>query len=215
VAADGSEANGEAANNADATAATPDASTTAAANGAAADATTASTAQPVDGAAGDSSGEAVVAGVGPGGEGFVIEIFGHHYHNDADAGTNIRANFVRNTLIKNILTKKIKLPVVNANGETVTEEFTMNELGVDFPVIVYNGTLEQEEIGEGGAKVSDGYSKGAGKTTTLQKSRFIVQMSWKPTPATERLNNRKQHQAQPKEDTALAGVTNPEQGNTP
>ena len=56
------------------------------------------------------------------------------------------------------------------------QKFTMNELGVDFPVVVYDGVPEREEIGEGGTKVTDAaYAKGGGKTIVLQKARFIVQ----------------------------------------
>jgi type IV pilus assembly protein PilM len=187
-----------------------------AANAPAPDATMPPATEPTDGAAGDAAVDAVATGVGPSGEGFVIEIYGHHYHNDTESGNDIRGNFVRNTLIKNILSKQIELPYIDERGQAVVGKFTMKELGVDFPVVVYEGTLEQEEIGEGGVRVSDGggYGRAAGKTTVLQKARFVVQLAWKPTPATERINNRKPP-AQPKDETTLAGVTNAETGSTP
>ncbi len=140
----------------------PDAEDPAATNGdatAVADATAPppSTAVPSPDATGEAAsteagGDAVATGVGPSGEGFVIEIYGHHYHNDAEAGSNNRGTFVRNTFIKNLLNKQIELPVITANGQTVLEKFTMNELGVDFPVVVYAPPVEQEIIGEGGMK---------------------------------------------------------------
>ncbi len=168
-----------------------------------------------DAASGEAGGEAVASGVGPSGEGFVIEIYGHHYHNDADAGSNNRGTFVRNTFVKNLLTKQIELPVVMANGQTVLQKFTMNELGVDFPVVVYAPPVEQETIGEGGTRITDSaYTKPVGKTTVLQKAVFVVQFAWKPTAATERLNKRNQSQPA-KAETELASVPNSEQGNTP
>ncbi len=78
---------------------------------------------------------------GPQGKGWMIRLTGYHYHN-ADQ-RNQGAEFVRNTLIENLRTKKIKLP----NPEThVLREVSMSDLGISYPVLVNPLGVEDEEV---------------------------------------------------------------------
>ena len=48
---------------------------------------------------------------GPKGPGWIVKLEGCHYHNDMqNAGSNFGAQYVRNTLIENLLNAKVKLP---------------------------------------------------------------------------------------------------------
>jgi hypothetical protein len=139
------------------------------------------------------SGEAAPAG--PTGEGFVIEMEGHHFHND---DRNQGAVFVRNTFIANLQNKVIQLPVYDDQGRPGMAAFTMKELGVDFPVIISDGLLETLQIDETGQIISQdsGYGgtvaplPGAKPPITVKQYNFRVQFCWKPTPASKRLEAR-------------------------
>jgi type IV pilus assembly protein PilM len=168
------------------------------------------------------------AAVGPTEAGWVIELEGHHYHNE---GFQLRGEmFIRETLIKNLEEMKVTLPVYT-NGATQMVPFTMKELGVDFPVITYVGKLTDVTVGDptqsgyGGAApapatvaetstaTAAGTAPGA-TPLTLRECRFRVQFCWKPTPASQRLKNR-ETEKQPKPTQELAAAPAPEQETTP
>jgi hypothetical protein len=72
---------------------------------------------------------------GPTGEGWVIQIVGHHFHND---GQNEGTQFVRSTLIKNLMEGSIPLPD-GPKGEVIDVPYS--ELGISFPVIITNNRI--------------------------------------------------------------------------
>ncbi|MEM6330700.1 MAG: type IV pilus assembly protein PilM [Planctomycetota bacterium] len=92
------------------------------------------------GGAGDGTGE---GGGGPTGEGWVIQLVGHHFHNSLtdDEGNplnsvdldNEGAQFVNKTLIKNLLEASVLLPD-GENGELV--EVPLTKLQISHPVLV-------------------------------------------------------------------------------
>jgi type IV pilus assembly protein PilM len=88
--------------------------------------------EPTDGAAAAAGAE---EGSGepdsPTGKGWVIELRGHHYHNEDMS--NQGAQYVRKTLIKNLRTGSIRLP--DGPGGSF-EDLTTKELGISFPVLV-------------------------------------------------------------------------------
>jgi type IV pilus assembly protein PilM len=156
-------------------------------------------------AAGDPAATGEAPPVGPTGEGWVIQLTGHHYHN-ADQ-RNQGAVFIRNTLLKNLETKKITLPVFGAEGQVQMETFTMQELGIDYPVLVEVSRLIEEPIGE------ENPSNPAAKPVTLLRCEFVVQFCWKETPASKRLQLRKPKEQQASE--TLAATAKSEQEATP
>jgi type IV pilus assembly protein PilM len=97
-----------------------------------------------DGAAGDEE----IAG--PSGPGWVVQLTGYHYHNFDVAGPAQGAQYVRNTLIRNLHNQVIQLPkatiqegvgdepiVILPTGENAeSEEVTMGELGVSYATLV-------------------------------------------------------------------------------
>ncbi|NUQ61850.1 MAG: type IV pilus assembly protein PilM [Pirellulales bacterium] len=70
---------------------------------------------------------------GPSGPGWVIQLSGYHYHNKDVAGGNQGAEFIRNTIIRELNFGKVILPT--PDGQNV-EPVSMKELGIGFPVLV-------------------------------------------------------------------------------
>ena len=71
---------------------------------------------------------------GPKGRGWVIELQGYHDFNVN--GRNQGAQYVRDTIIKNLESMVIQLP--EGPGATQTRRFTLKELGITYPVLVAN-----------------------------------------------------------------------------
>ena len=90
------------------------------------------------------------AAAGPKGPGWIVQISGYHYHN-ADQ-KDYGAEYVRKTLIENLRNKKVKLP---SSEPGVTEEVTMPELGISYPVLVTTPKLERDELANPNAEAAD------------------------------------------------------------
>ncbi len=157
-------------------------------------------ANPADGQAGET---------GPKGPGRIVRLCGHHWHN-ADRA-NQGAQFVRNTLIDNILLGKVELPRGDRGG---LETVSMEELGVVHPVLVNPLKVYPQEVidpnaepatGYGGAgrmmeggmpgmpgmarpRPTPGAAAGAstGNTISLLRFDFDVQFCWQPKTPSER-----------------------------
>ncbi|MGA2797763.1 MAG: pilus assembly protein PilM [Thermoguttaceae bacterium] len=130
--------------------------------------------------AGEQSGEQANLG-GPKGPGWIVKLEGCHYHNDS--GDNSGAQYVRNTLVDNLLNTKVELP----NDKGVLESVSMQELGITYPILVNPKKLEDEEIdtpiagAEGGGRRADGSDR-----IKLQRFDFNVQFCWQPKSPSER-----------------------------
>ena len=158
-------------------------------------------------AAEGAAAEGAVQG-GPSGPGWVIQINGHHYHNQQKFGrSQIGAEYIRNEFIAKLRNQKFLLPV----GEKgATEPVTAKELGLDYVVLVDPRRPEKVTIpdpnavpGEGGGGAEGGAGKGEAAARTIEVTRmdFRVEMCWKPTPPSERLKNKKK-EGEPKPEGA-------------
>ena len=163
-------------------------------------------ANPADGQSGET---------GPKGPGWIVRLSGHHWHNAKR--DNQGAQFVRNTLIDNILLGKVEIPRGNRDG---LETVSLEELGITHPVLVnplrvypkevinpnadpetgYGGTGNPMGPGMGMGKMArprptPGAAAGAntGNTVLLQRFDFDVQFCWQPKTPSER------HEAKEKE----------------
>jgi hypothetical protein len=200
------------------------------ANGDAADPAADATADPA--AAGDSSATGEAPPAGPTGEGWVIELEGHHFHNKDRL--NRGAVYVKNTLIRNLENAHVDLPVFDEQGRETIKRFSMKELGIDFAVIVVGSKLESVIIGEETSQPTSGSAtvppatdaaksaaaNGAGvqavttqalgvpKPIIVDKFSFIVQFCWKETPASARLEKAK-GEGQPKPTSEVASASQP------
>jgi type IV pilus assembly protein PilM len=145
-----------------------------------------STAAPAATPTGEPSGEQANL-AGPKGPGWIVKLEGCHYHNES--GDNSGAQYVRNTLIENLLNAKVKLPTgeKDPNGKDVMEDVSMQEMGITYPILVNPKKLEDEEIdnpiavAESGGRRADESGK-----IRLQRFDFNVQFCWQPKSPSER-----------------------------
>lgn len=162
----------------------PEANVAAAAEGDAADATAAE-APPADPAA-DPAAAAGVAG--PKGPGWVVQITGHHFHNQEQG--NEGEQFVRSTIVRNLLGEGDEVPVSAGvkSGETVP----VTDLGIGYPVLVLSSPIRKVQVqttaaGSTGVAGGPGFEGGASGTGTdsgtveLKRYDFILQFGWQPT----------------------------------
>ena len=147
--------------------------------------------------AGEQSGEQANLS-GPKGPGWIIKIEGHHYHNDMKSGKNFGAQYVRDTLIENLLNMKVKLPTqtqkLNDKGVMVDvmEDVSMQELGITYPVLVNPKSLDEDLVDNpyASSDAAGGNRTGADDAAIgkikLQRFDFVVQFCWQPKSPSER-----------------------------
>jgi type IV pilus assembly protein PilM len=127
---------------------------------------------------------------GPTGPGWVIELRGYHFHNEGLE--NNSAAFVRQTLINNLRTQKIKL--ADKDGNLV--EVPIAELGISHPVITSDLSTPRPY------PMRDPDDEA--KEIKLLRWDFRVQFAWSPTPLSKREELKKQ-KAEGTQGDALAG----------
>jgi type IV pilus assembly protein PilM len=132
--------------------------------------------------------------------GWVIEIQAHHFHNE-DA-MNSEKDYVRETVLKNLMQGTVKLP---------EGDFTYEDLGISFPTItrvspsstthyIYLEGGDDGGMGMGGMGM--GGMGGMGSSTTTNPAddenvyeakvySFVIQMAWEPRTVQERLDAKK------------------------
>jgi len=147
-------------------------------------------AQPA-GAPGTPDASSANPATGPTGDGWVIQIKGHHYHNQ-DPG-NEGPQYVRKTLLKNLEQMSILLP--GPDGKTPTS-VKLKDLGIGYPVLVRGSRPDEESIplpgagqdhGPGGGPGGDGGKAGDAKAVAVPRCDFILQFIWKETTLYDRL----------------------------
>ncbi|MGD0656034.1 MAG: pilus assembly protein PilM [Thermoguttaceae bacterium] len=118
---------------------------------------------------------------GPQGPGWIVKLEGYHYH--YDAGDNAGPQYVRNTLINNLLNSKVELP----DGEGGMEKVSMQELGITYPVLVNPKGVEDEQVDSQNASPDlGGIRVDTGEKISLRRFDFDVQFCWQPKSLSER-----------------------------
>ncbi len=136
--------------------------------------------------------------------GWVIEVKAHHFHNSDKAMVDVMSGkqFVRKTLIKNLLTKRdVVLP------DHPGLDFTYSDLGVSHPTIVWvssapvkdriifdpsgaNGSGKRDDAGDGmGDRNIDDIDES--NIFDVKLYAFVIQMAWIPRSEEEILDARK------------------------
>ena len=121
---------------------------------------------------------------GPSGPGWVIQIAGHHFHNEDRHGLEQDEQFVRSTLIRN-LDGGIEVPVAAGPLVAAAEGKPMltpiKSLGIDCPVIVESKQPRRVQINRTNA-TPDGANQppNAADVVELKRYDFVVQFCWKP-----------------------------------
>jgi hypothetical protein len=122
---------------------------------------------------------------------------GHHFHNEQRHKPLEGAQFLRSTLVKNLMGKDTK--VIVSAGPLAGEQLSVSDLGIGFPIIVESSPIKPVRIPI--ANLSEGGSSPAmpmpmppqpGSDPTLpqepqelflQRYDFVLQFCWQPRPA--------------------------------
>jgi type IV pilus assembly protein PilM len=134
-------------------------------------------------------GEAGAVAGGPTGPGWVVQITGHHFHNEERG--NEGEQFVRGTLVRGLLGEGEGVAV--AAGSRAGEQVPVADLGIGFPVLVASSPIRPFELVEGGSSPAVGGRPGmeggpltAAPTVKLKRYDFVLQFAWQPaTPGSK------------------------------
>ena len=137
-----------------------------------------------------------VAADRPSGPGWVIEMKGHHFHNESHHKPHQSVEFVRSTIIKNLLGKdsNAKKRVVQdeagedpqtvmvSTGPLAGQLVDVSDLGIAFPVIVESSPVKTIQIPDPrlGGPGEQPVDKSKEKMIDLKRYDFIVQFCWQP-----------------------------------
>jgi type IV pilus assembly protein PilM len=117
------------------------------------------TPDPATVASDDARGE-LIDDPGPSGPGWVIELRGHHFHNEDRHKPNQSAQFLRDTLIKNLLGEG---PQVTVDvGPLAGRSVSVREFGIGYPVMVQSSTIRPVEVVNELLAAKGGVSTGVG-----------------------------------------------------
>lgn len=127
----------------------------------------------------------------PSGEGWIIMITGHHYHNPDSQDELYGPEFVKQTLVRNLRTATVDLPGADPR-ETVP--ITTKDLGISHPVLI-----DPQVVGSRDLVIPTGASGGQSgvnpamlgrdtseTTVIIQRFDFLVHFCWQPKLPSER-----------------------------
>jgi len=141
-----------------------------------------SAAPATDAAAGESLDKPAAAG--PQGPGWVIEIVGHHFHNEDRHRPAVAEQFVRSTIVQSLLGKGDQVLV--SAGPRAGQRVPVAGLGIGHPIIVASSVVRDVKIAKAQPKATasdQGEPAPGGSTQEVKLKRydFTLQFSWQPT----------------------------------
>jgi hypothetical protein len=124
---------------------------------------------------------------------------GHHFHNEPRHKPLEGAQFLRSTLVKNLMDSDGKVTV--SAGPLAGQQVSVSELGIGFPIIVVSSRIKSVRIPV--ANLSEGSGRPAGgmpggmpmrpgteptqplepQDLSLKRYDFVLQLCWQPRPA--------------------------------
>ena len=124
---------------------------------------------------------------GPKGPGWVIELTGHHFHNEDHHKPNQTAQFVRSTIVKGLLAgepEEGSEEVQVSAGPLAGKRVTVAGIGIGFPVIISSSPVKvvsivSEEIKS--AALPPGVAPDKPPDLKLKRYDFVLQFCWQPT----------------------------------
>ncbi len=138
--------------------------------------------EPAEPAAAPAAGEGEPAdpGVdtGPKGPGWVVQVRGHHFHNEDRHKPDEDEQFVRSTLVRGLLGKAAASRI--SAGPLAGKEVLPAELGMSYPAIVLSKPVEQVQVDADGRTSTAGGAEPARDALTLRRYDFAVQFCWQP-----------------------------------
>ena len=124
----------------------------------------------------------------PAGPGWVVQLTGHHFHNDDPAERLEGEQFVRATLIRNLLSNDKVHTVVAGPKSAAEQKVSARQLGIDFPVIVQTSTVSDVVVtktappAEATSSGPDGQAENNRNAVPLKRYDFVLQFIWQPDP---------------------------------
>ena len=129
----------------------------------------------------------------PSGAGWVIQIVGHHFHNEDYHAPFEGKTYLRTTFIESLLGERGEIVTVSAGAEAGEKVFP-KDIGIGFPVIIESNPIEDFWISTAVDSIGDdGMGMGSSRSPTrgvdgglmedgieLKKYRFVIQFVWKP-----------------------------------
>ena len=113
----------------------------------------------------------------PTGPGWVIQMTGYHFHNEAHHKPEESAQFVRSTIVKGLLGEGEQVAVTA--GPLAGQFVPVSELGIGFPVIVESSPVKVVRVPNGAVPAGD--AKEAAPDLVLRRFDFTLQFCWQPT----------------------------------
>jgi type IV pilus assembly protein PilM len=125
------------------------------------------------------------APAGPTGPGWVVQIVGHHFHNEDRHKPREGEQFVRETLVRGLLGEADSVPV--AAGEKAGQQVSVKDLGIGYPVIVQRTPVRKVRISTAPAIAGGGPGFAPRPAADDQESElqlkqfsFVLQFVWQP-----------------------------------
>ena len=129
----------------------------------------------------------------PTGKGWVIQIVGHHFHNEDYHAPFEGRTYLRTTFIESLLGERGEIVTVAA-GPMAGEKVLPKDIGIGFPAIIESNPIEDywvstavDSVGDDGMgmgpsrRPSRGFGGGLAEDgLDLRKYRFVIQFVWKP-----------------------------------
>ena len=173
--------------------------------------------------------EELLALEGPSGPGWVIQLICYHYYNDLDRIGYEGSDHVRRLMMTAFMESTVELPVGNdENGNPILEEFTLKQMGLDFPMLLNEEKASEVSIPNpdfdeeaamtakfsptagsvpGGAYVNENGDVIEPATLLARKYEFAFQMVWQENTPSERLAAKIEEERLKAEEEAAAGGT--------
>ena len=129
----------------------------------------------------------------PTGKGWVIQIVGHHFHNEDYHAPFEGRTYLRTTFIESLLGERGEIVTVAA-GPMAGEKVLPKDIGIGFPAIIESNPIEDYWVSTAVDSVGDdGMGMGPSRRPSrgldgrlaedgldLRKYRFVIQFVWKP-----------------------------------
>ncbi|MFK8112343.1 MAG: type IV pilus assembly protein PilM [Rubripirellula sp.] len=160
---------------------------------------------------------------GPTGPGWVFELHCYHYYNSPKNMGFEGSNHVRNVMTTKFLNNSVVLPAGKQDGKEVFETFTLEELGISFPLLldddqptmsmVPNPDFDEDAVMKAAAEGiqlrpdDEGFQP---PTLQVQRLDFVFQVVWQEKALSERLTAKEEARKAAEE----AAAANPDVNDT-
>ncbi|NLE39255.1 MAG: pilus assembly protein PilM, partial [Pirellulaceae bacterium] len=156
-------------------------------------------------------------GLGPSGPGWVVQLNGYHYHNPKSADEGVGGEqYLKEEFLTRLEDNQLHFPAIGPQkiGPDGQEQkdvlVTMDELGIGYPVLIHCSRPEPEPLVDpsatsgdigGGAGGLGGVAASASDKNAIivNRTNFIVQFCWRPTPPTMRFEMKKEAEQREKD----------------